>query len=75
MNAAMTALRDKLATDLQTCEGLIYSIRSKTMETYEVDGQGIRTYTTRRRLSDHERMAENLRETIALVDALVKLPI
>lgn len=74
MNAAMTALRDKLAYDLQTCDGLISSIRSKTMETYEVDGRAIRTYTTQSRLSDHERMAKNLKETIALVDALVQLP-
>ncbi len=32
MNSATTALRDKLANDLQTCEGLISSLRSRTME-------------------------------------------
>lgn len=69
MNSATTALRDKLANDLQTCEALISSLRSRTMETYEVDGQGIRTYTSQSRLSEFERMADNLKETIALIDA------
>lgn len=69
MSATADGLRDKLEIDLRNCEQLINALRSGGMQTYEVDGQGMRKYTSQRRLSDYERMSENLRQILAKMDA------
>lgn len=64
----MKELRDKLEHDLDTCEELMKALRCGAMQTYEVDGQGMRTYTSQRRLGDYQRMSDNLRQVIAQMD-------
>ena len=69
MSATVDGLRDKLEIDLRNCEELIDALRSGGMQTYEVDGQGMRKYTSQRRLSDYQRMSENLKQILAKMDA------
>jgi hypothetical protein len=66
----MKELRDKLEHDLNNCEELMTALRSGAMQTYEVNGQGMRRYTSQSRLGDYQRMSANLRQVIAQIDAL-----